>query len=154
MTMIERLLVLAESLAEDGAHSLTLKRRAVSTAYYAVFHALAQLCANEMLGDRLFADEQSFTRVYRSLDHGTLKTAFKSDPLKTDPTIQQIGNRVVELQSERIRSDYLPSGRLYTANECRAFVRSARWTLDAIGRLHPRKRKTLAVYLLFKNRTQ
>ena len=152
MTMIERLLVLAEKLAEEGARSLTLKRRAISTAYYAVFHSLAELCATEILGDRSDVDEQSFVRVYRALDHGTLKTAFISDPLKTNPAIQKIGNRVVELQSERIRSDYLPSKRLYNADECRAFVRSARWTVDAITALHPKDRKTLAVFLLFKNR--
>jgi uncharacterized protein (UPF0332 family) len=46
MTTVERLLALAAELAETSGKSLTLKRRAVSTAYYAVFHALAKLCAD------------------------------------------------------------------------------------------------------------
>jgi uncharacterized protein (UPF0332 family) len=50
MTMVERLLALAEELADKSGKSLTLKRRAVSTAYYAVFHTLAKLCADELLG--------------------------------------------------------------------------------------------------------
>lgn len=152
--MIERLLVLAESLANDGARSLTLKRRAVSTAYYAVFHALAQLCADEVSGGLSATDDVAYVRIYRALDHGTLKTAFKTAPLNQIAMLQRIGDRAVELQSERIRSDYLPSQSLYTVEECRAFVDSARWTVRAITRLSPEDRKTLAVFLLFKNRPQ
>lgn len=151
MTMIERLLVLAQTLAEDGAHSLTLKRRAVSTAYYAVFHALAKLCADEFLED---SRSREYERMYRALDHGTLKNAFNSAPLNQIPEIKKIGNRAVELQSERVRSDYLPSQRLYTKNQCLDLVNSARIAVGSLGRLSAEQRKTLAVHLLFKNRTQ
>ncbi|WP_375413393.1 hypothetical protein [uncultured Bradyrhizobium sp.] len=149
MTMIERLLELANTLAENGAHSLTLKRRAVSTAYYAVFHALAKLCADELLQGR---GSNEYERVYRALDHGTLKTAFKNKPLNQIPEIVTIGNRAVELQSERMRSDYLPSQRLYTKNQCLDLVHSARIAVRSFGRLSAEQRRTLAVHLLFKNR--
>jgi uncharacterized protein (UPF0332 family) len=149
MTMIERLLELAHTLAEDGAHSLTLKRRAVSTAYYAVFHALAKLCADELLEAR---GSSEYERVYRALDHGTLKNAFNSQPLNQIPEIKKIGNRAVELQSERVRSDYLPSRRLYTKNQCLDLVSSARIAVGSLGRLSAEHRRTLAVHLLFKNR--
>ncbi len=63
MTMIERLLALAEELAKTAGNSLTLKRRAVSTAYYAVFHALAKLCADELLGDRSDTRTEEYVRI-------------------------------------------------------------------------------------------
>ncbi len=49
MAMADGLSRLAEEIAGRGGGSRTLKRRAVSTAYYAVFHAIASLCANEIL---------------------------------------------------------------------------------------------------------
>ena len=49
MTMVERLLWLADQLSRQSAElkSPVVERRAVSTAYYAVFHALASLCTED-----------------------------------------------------------------------------------------------------------
>jgi len=151
MTMVEHLMALAEELAEKSGRSLTLKRRAVSTAYYAVFHALAGLCADELLG-RIDSRSPEYIRVYRSLEHGTLKIAFNAAPLNRVATLQKIGSSVVELQSERIRSDYLPSQALYTKDKCRALVELAKSAIAAIAVLPQTDRRSLAVFLLFKNR--
>ncbi len=153
MIMIERLLDLAQELSDGSDGSLTVKRRAVSTAYYAVFHALAKLCADEVLGDRTHAPEEEYVRVYRALEHGTLKAAFKAAPLNSVAELQHIGNRVVVLQSERIRSDYLPSQALYTRDQCRNLVDAAKSAVRSISALSERDRKSLAVHLLFKNRS-
>jgi len=152
MTMIERLLALAEELAETSGKSLTLKRRAVSTAYCGVFHALAKLCTDELLGDRSDPRSEEYARVYRSLEHGALKAAFKATPLNRVAALRKIGNRVVELQSERIRSDYLPSRALYTRDQCLDLVNSAKSVVRSIAELPRLDRRVLAVYLLFKNR--
>src|ERR1700730_5524120 len=107
--MVARLLDLADQLVREGTRSSALRRRAVSTAYYAVFHALAKSCASILLPstDR---NSEMYERVYRALDHGPLKAAFmiKGGPLKHRENLQKIGNRVVRLQSERHRADYLP----------------------------------------------
>ncbi|HEY1453693.1 MAG TPA: hypothetical protein VGF57_09550 [Roseiarcus sp.] len=152
MTMIERLLALAEELAEKSSRSPTLRRRAVSTAYYAVFHALAELCANELLGVEASRRSNEYVRIYRSLDHGTLKTAFAALPLSGVAALQRIGNRVVRLQSERIRSDYLPQQPLYTTDQSVDLVKSAKTAVLSIAALPPGDRRTLAVHLLFKHR--
>jgi uncharacterized protein (UPF0332 family) len=152
MTMIERLLALAHELAEKSPGSLTLKRRAVSTAYYAVFHALAELCTGELLGVRTDKRSEDYVRVYRSLEHGALKNAFRIAPLNSSDALRKLGDRVVRLQSERIRSDYVPSQALYTSDECRDLVRSADSVVRSIGALSRGERKRLAVHLLFKNR--
>lgn len=157
MTMVERLLWLADQLSRQSAElkSPVVERRAVSTAYYAVFHALASLCTEELLDvDDGTKNASEYERVYRALDHGPLKTAFKSAPLKDLAPLNAIGERVVELQSERIRSDYLPSGRLYKKTECGRLVRSAKSTVEMITQLSANDRRTLAVYLIFKNRPQ
>ncbi len=152
MTMIERLLALAEQLAETSGKSLTLKRRAVSTAYYAVFHALAQVCADELLGHSFDRQSKEYERIYRSLEHGTLKKVFKEEPLRRVAALEKIGNRLAELQSERIRSDYLPSRALYTRDQCQDLVRSAKSVVRSIAALSTADRKTLAVFLLFRTR--
>lgn len=152
MTMIERLLALAEELAEKSSRSPTLRRRAVSTAYYALFHALAELCAQELLGSEISRRSDEYIRVYRSLDHGTLKKAFLASPLNDIPALQKIGNRVVRLQSERIRSDYLPQQALYSTDQSIDLVKSARVALLSVGKLSRGERRILAVHLLFKNR--
>jgi len=152
MTMIERLLKLAEDLANASGTSLTLKRRAVSTAYYAVFHALAELCADELLGASTDARSDEYVRVYRGLEHGTLKNAFNSPPLNKIEALQKIGNRIVVLQSERIRSDYLPQQSLYSRDKCIDLVRTAKTATNAISSLSRGDRRMLAVHLLFKNR--
>jgi uncharacterized protein (UPF0332 family) len=155
MTMAERLLWLAEKLANEGTHSLTLKRRAVSTAYYGVFHALASLCADSILtgADRLDRQSTEYERVYRALDHGPLRTAFSNEPLKGSAIYREIGDLVVRLQSERHRSDYLPTRRLYTSAECSLLIDSAKTAVRLLNKLDASQRKVLAICLLLKNRT-
>ncbi len=47
-------------------------RRAVSTAYYAVFHSLAQTAADMLIGRKRTSD---WHQVYRALEHGNAKNA-------------------------------------------------------------------------------
>jgi uncharacterized protein (UPF0332 family) len=149
----ERLLRHAEDTAESAGNSSILKRRAVSTAYYAVFHAIAKICAREFL-PKARMDSFEFERVYRALEHGSLKTEFNKTPLKENPAIREIGVLVAALQSERHKSDYLPPRALYGANECKDHIQSARLALTKLGKLNAPDRRILAVSLLFKNRSQ
>lgn len=152
MTMAERLLWLAEKTAEMGAYSLTLKRRAVSTAYYAVFHALASLCANELLPGERAKDSKEYERVYRALEHGSLKHEFTKSPLKDHRRLREIGVLVIKLQSERHNSDYMPTRRLYTKKTCAEHLASAKLVMTLLDTLNEEERRVLAVSLLFKNR--
>ena len=154
MKMAENLLKAANSLLADAA-TKTMGRRAISTAYYAVFHTLTQMCTEELLGDEADTNSPEYARVYRALDHGSMKAAFRAVPLKGLPQIQTIGNRAVELQSERIRADYLPhKSKMYTRRQCSDLLQSARLTIEAVEKLAPAERRVLAVHLIFKNRPQ
>jgi uncharacterized protein (UPF0332 family) len=147
-TMVGRLLDLADQLAREGARSSALRRRAVSTAYYAVFHALAKSCANILLPS-VDRGSEVYERVYRALDHGTLKKAFPKDR----KSLRNIGDLVVRLQSERNRADYLPPRSVFTREEVRVLVDQARAAVGEIEHLGDDDRADLATWLLFKSRS-
>ena len=154
MVLARHLLKTADGLLSETA-TQTMGRRAVSTAYYAVFHALAHICAEQLLTNETNTESDDYVKVYRALDHGSMKNAFKGAPLKELESIQSIGNRTVELQSERVLADYMPhKSRMYTRQQCLDLVQSARLTVEAIGRLHEADKRALAVNLIFKNRPQ
>jgi len=153
VTMVSLLLEAADKLVEERPiGSSAFKRRAVSTAYYAVFHALARLCADTLLqpADHT-ADE--YARIYRSLDHGSLRTAFSKEPLCSGEAFRKIGDLVVPLQSERHRADYLPPVRnIFSQIEVKKLMGQARMAVSEIESLKLRDRRTLATCLLFRPR--
>lgn len=152
MTMAERLLWLAQETAKRGVHSLTLKRRAVSDAYYAVFHAIAALCARELLPEENPKSSSSYERVYRALEHCSLKNEFSRPPLRDHKRLRELGVIVTDLQRERHNADYLPTRSLYTIQRCNEHISSAKTAMEILKALTEEERKVLAVSLLFKNR--
>src|SRR3972149_3173943 len=151
-TMVWRLLEASETLLKQKPRSDAFRRRAVSTAYYAVFHALAETCANSLLPSMDHASDE-YARVYRALDHGPLKAAFDKGPLKDRPNLRGIGALVVRLQSERHRGDYLPPlGDVFHRSKAEDLVDQARRAVAKIESLDEGDRLTLATCLLFRSR--
>lgn len=152
-TMVGRLLDLADELVQDK--SAALRRRAVSTAYYAVFHALAKSCAGILLPS-IDRKSDAYQRVYRALDHGPLKAAFvtAAGPPKDREPLQKIGEVVVQLQSERHRADYMPPSKaFFSPNQAEALIARARKAVTEIEALNNKDRVALATWLLFKSRS-
>lgn len=96
-------------------------RRAVSTAYYAVFDALARTCAEEIVGSS--APKRAsleWTRVYRALNHGRSEGALDElDPhrkgkakrgleIAIHPDIATLCETLEILRQRRIEADYDP----------------------------------------------
>ena len=106
-TLVERLLDAAEVLLRASPTSNAARRRAISTAYYAVFHRLAKLCAEEFVADEP-RDTTHYEAVYRALQHGSAKEAFGRSPLSSSTVIRAIGAAFVTLQSDREKADYAP----------------------------------------------
>jgi uncharacterized protein (UPF0332 family) len=152
VTMVSRLLDAADLLLEERPRSSAFRRRAVSTAYYAVFHALAKTCADSLLsGSDRSSDE--YLRVYRSLEHKVLGSAFGEGPLKARDNLRRIGDLVVSLRTERERADYLPPIRsVFSPDQARKLIDQARKAVDEIDELNADGRRTLATWLLFKAR--
>jgi uncharacterized protein (UPF0332 family) len=154
-TMVDRLLDLADQMVGEGARSSALKRRAVSTAYYAVFHALAKSCAGTLLPSD-DGNSEVYQRVYRALDHGPLREAFASKgPLKDRDNLKRIGELVVELQSQRERADYMPPTKgLFSQKSAESLVDQARLAVSEIEGLSDEDRIALAGWLLLKSRRE
>src|ERR1700677_18967 len=76
--MDKDLLAVASLLAwtEQAVPKHAMMRRAVSTAYYALFHALADRCAKTLVTSS-GSDWDTFTLVYRALDHASAKRFFE-----------------------------------------------------------------------------
>lgn len=152
----DHLIELAEEIVQVGTgypRQATINR-AVSTAYYALFHALARECvARTVRSPKTTRYWQIVAPIYRSVDHGSARRVF--DRLIKDPassgTLKNIGEAFLGLQSARIVADYDPSSR-YTRREALDFIVRARLAIDALRSLPKEDRLVLAVQLITKPR--
>ena len=72
-------------------------RRALSTAYYAVFHSLAGVIADILMGK---GRNEAWHQVYRALEHGSARNACRNMEVVRGfpPEIQDFADRFVVLQ--------------------------------------------------------
>ncbi|UWM78915.1 hypothetical protein N1937_26860 (plasmid) [Rhizobium sp. WSM4643] len=82
-------------------------KRGVSTAYSALFHALARDCADLLVGTGDTRSEPAWAQVYRTLEHGVAKNSCKAAASRGFPgNIVSFADTFVILQEERHRADY------------------------------------------------
>jgi len=85
-------------------------RRAISSAYYAVFHALAKECADRLVGTASNRRDAAWQQVYRALEHGFARHSGESaQKLGFPSAIVNFADTFGELQRERHAADYDPS---------------------------------------------
>lgn len=140
-------------------------RRAVSTAYYAVFHQVADDTVACVLsaGD---ARSEIGSRLRRTIQHGSVKIASEwflpvknkpgttrlpeaLSPLVSGPVAPQlvaVCRRFVELQVERHHADYNLYARPYSRAEANRLVREARSTVQTLRTMPDSPERT--VFLL------
>jgi hypothetical protein len=152
--MIDDLLRTADALArlESRRPRQTSLRRAVSSAYYAVFHALARSCADELIGVTR-ANSVPWTRTYRALQHGEAKNAFKDRAvLELEPGIAIFASAFITLQEQRHIADYdprpFPHGRKATLD----YIEEARRAVEALRQADSENKRALASYGLLRSR--
>lgn len=152
--MIEDLLILAEELAgrEGGRPKQASLRRAVATAYYAVFHALAKMCADQLIGPS--KPWEVYTPIYRSLDHGAarkvLREARKTSAFAAE--VEAIGLAFLNLYDKRIEADYIPEPFRYSRQDVKDLIQDARSAIASIDGLPDETKLSLAVQFLTKAR--
>jgi uncharacterized protein (UPF0332 family) len=148
------LLEIADDLArreKAGRPKQASLRRAISTAYYAVFHALAYLCADRLVGWK--KSWEVFTPIYRALDHSAAKKLFVQD--RNGDTygkdVAEIGRIFILLQQERNAADYDPE---FTSSREKTLelIRLARQAVEATLTLNADKQLLLAVHLVRRQR--
>jgi hypothetical protein len=104
-------------------------RRAISAAYYGVFHFCLTAAADEFVGVTQHAASR-YALVYRSIDHRTLKELCVEAKKQTPPAkyapyfpsggfgpnIQAFSTAAIELQEKRHLADYNPQPRFRTSD--------------------------------------
>jgi hypothetical protein len=128
-------------------------RKAVSTAYYALFHTIAKNSADCLVGTvRAKRPDRAWAQVYRALDHGTAKTACEAARNIGFPQdIKDCADAFVELQKARHDADYDPHHRITRAEAVQA-VEKARQAMAALRRAPLYDRRAFAVQVLMRKR--
>lgn len=124
----------------------------MSTAYYAVFHTLAQDCADRFIGTGPRRGSAAWTQVYRALEHGFAKGACdQARNLAFPPDIQAFADTFRRLQEERHRADYDPGAR-YARADVIVWITEAEQAIQALRGSANEDRKAFAALVLLKKR--
>lgn len=139
-------------------------RRAISAAYYGVFHAVLGAAADEFVG-RTKQSTIQYTLVYRSIDHKSLYDVClqaRKQQLPTkymgylpasgfDENIQRFATGVIELQERRHAADYDPS-RKFKLSDVLATISSARSAIEKFGKAASDDKLAFLTLQLFRPR--
>ena len=142
----------ARRLTESGISQPTQAdlRRAVSPAYYALFHCLATAAADLLTGSERSPE---WHQVYRALEHGKAKRACQQQrAMRAFPMeIRSFAKAFVELQDARHEADYALDGQ-YLKPDVLAIITRAEEAIDRFEQADVRHRRSFAVHVLFKRR--
>ena len=128
-------------------------RRAVSTAYYALFHCLAASCADTLVGgagaDR---SPEAWNQAYRALEHGQARRRCTEAATRNfPPGIQQFATHFTDMQRERHRADYDPDAS-FTKSEVTQHINDTAATVSQFLSTPITDRRAFAVYVLLPMR--
>lgn len=151
--LVHDLLEIAGGLAQQsGGTSLreAAARRAVSTSYYAAFHALCFVCADELVG---WSRDDDLGPIYRSVEHNFARKQLASrQAAMIGAEILAIGAAFTDLQKRRHAADYMPPGLRIDAGSTRDALTLARQIIHAIEALGETQRRRLAILLIARPR--
>ena len=126
-------------------------RRAVSTAYYALFHALATCAADLLIGANRGSRVESLRlQTYRTLEHGYAKSQCESPGIGQFPTeIREFARQFAEMQHRRHDADYNPAI-TFTRSQVTALINETERKLIAFENASAQDRRAFAVYTTFR----
>lgn len=148
------LLEVAVSLSEHpapGKLKQVYRRRAISTAYYALFHRLAGMCADTLVGARK-SQTPAWQRTYRALEHGFAKSALLELARRSNnDAVTLLSEVFVALQQFRHEADYDPHG-VYEDGASGSCITMARLGIEAVSGLSPEVKLEIATSLILRSR--
>ena len=154
----EHLLDIAEGLARGSGRLGRPRRadlaRAVSTAYYAVFHALANCCADRLAGATPASrSRRAWRQTYTSPEHRTVRNRCENRNvvLRFPEDIQKFADIFATLQREREAADYESD---WTHSRFRAdeLVEEARQAVRYLDSADASDQRAFALYVLMRVR--
>jgi hypothetical protein len=141
----------ADGLLKGESFAGAAARRAMSSAYYAVFQRLSSLCASRLSGQD--PSTEDYRRLYRALEHKQVRTALGKSAYKAE-----LGVPFAQLQDARQWADYsiapdpdldLPGG---STRNAQAYIDMAREVLQFIDSLDSAAQLKLAILLIVRDR--
>ncbi|MDE2787199.1 MAG: hypothetical protein OXL37_11100 [Chloroflexota bacterium] len=130
-------------------------RRAVSCAYYAIFHTLCRAYADVMAGPHLGSQlgRDAWNMAYRSIDHGLARSKCSDggNMRRFGPNIQDFAGRFVELQQRRHEADYDP-GTTFTQSQVNRIIDDAEGALMGFDNAPPDEIRLFITYLTSRPR--
>lgn len=129
-------------------------RRAVSTAYYAMFHVLASCCANLLVDADLARKDHTlhvlWIQTYRKLDHSVAKSRCEKKFMGAFPTVvQNFGQQFVGMQYQRHEADYNPDAS-FAPNQVLKLIDETEVRITAfLQNISEDDRRTFASYIMF-----
>ena len=129
-------------------------RRAVSTAYYAMFHCLAVSCADTLIGG-LHAGRGSdaWILTYRALNHRSAKArcSDKESLKQFSAHIRVFAETFARMQEQRHRADYVPDAG-FRKSEAIQRINEAENAIRNFEEESPAERRAFSAYVLFEGR--
>ena len=127
-------------------------RRAVSTAYYAMFHALASSNADCLVGtpqDPL--TEHAWSRIYRGLNHNAARRNLLQDQGLFSPKIRHLAVTFAQLQDLRHQADYDPNT-TFSIPETLIWIERAAGSIKSFMQTDGDERRMVAIQALIGRR--
>ena len=127
-------------------------KRSVSTAYYALFHAVAKGGCQLLVGVGPVRAGKAWSHAYRGLEHGFTKNACREVTKLGFPNgIQHCASAFILLQEARHNADYDPRTKL-TRAEALQWVARAEAAMAGLRSAPRRDRRAFAIQVLLKKR--
>ena len=130
--------------------SQTELRRAVSCAYYAMFHTLALSNANTLIGASS-ADQQrwAWQQTYRAADHRPTRNKLSGASLgnRFPGAIRRFGVAFADVQRARHSADYDPHSD-FSTTDVSELINRAETAITAFNRTPDDTRRDLAIHIL------
>ena len=145
--------------ASFGRPSQADLHRAVSAAYYALFHAPAKpICADMLIGStRSRRSQQAWRQTYRAPDHRFAKNRCSPSEISRFPSeIRIFANAFVEFQNRRHTADYDPlpdPEATFIRSDVLKFIDTSEQAIDLLNSADETHRRAFAAHVLFPVRT-
>ena len=127
-------------------------RRAISTAYYALFHTLAVSNAELIAGQpQSNMSSYAWERVYRRLDHGRAQNNLRAVFNLMSQSGENFARTFIDLQDQRQDADYNPNARV-TRSDTINIIAQAQTAIRDFAQLTHEERRLLAAQSMFDRR--
>ena len=127
-------------------------RRAISTAYYALFHTLAASNAELIAGQpRSSISSYAWERVYRRLDHGRAQNNLRGVLSQLSQSGENFARTFIDLQDRRQEADYDPNASI-TRTRTLNIIARADTAIGDFAQLTQEERRLLAAQSMFDRR--